>query len=285
MVLFGALHSETSVSFNYNSNGLDWKTAFPTCGGNTQSPVPLPVATAEAFASNTFQLTLRSDNFTITPSGLQNATAAGSFSKLKISDVNGTTSEFSSVNFHIHVVSEHTINGQAGDVELHIVHSQATDSHSSGGESGKLAVVGILFKESTTSSSFFDNWALNGPPGARSFNMAQAMADIVRLAKGYYRYSGSLTTPPCSEVVEWFVLDGFFPISTAQKAYLRSLFPGNLSFAAGNGNNRALQALNGRHITWQTFNNNNGFGQNYVGSSALWSVAAILTLLSQFIRL
>jgi len=63
-----------------------------------------------------------------------------------------------------------------------------------------------------------------------------------------YHYQGSLTTPPCSEVVEWLVLNDPEPMSQAQFDIFNKRWAGNATFARGNGNNRVVQPLNGRTI-------------------------------------
>ena len=51
-------------------------------------------------------------------------------------------------------------------------------------------------------------------------------------------YMGSLTTPPCSEVVEWIVIDDPQPISDTQLSFFSSMWASNFNFANGRGNNR-----------------------------------------------
>ncbi len=61
-------------------------------------------------------------------------------------------------------------------------------------------------------------------------------------------YKGSLTTPPCSEIVTWLVVNNPQPISKDQLDVVNFHFKSNKTFAGGNGNNRATQALNERSV-------------------------------------
>jgi len=63
------------------------------------------------------------------------------------------------------------------------------------------------------------------------------------LSAGYYHYEGSLTTPPCSETVQWFVLDQRAPITQHMVNNFKELFPNP-------SNNRPVQPLNGREVEW-----------------------------------
>ena len=80
-----------------------------------------------------------------------------------------------------------------------------------------------------------------------------------------YNYEGSLTAPApqpdktvdCSENINWIILHDPQPISSKQLNEIQHMWSKNATFAGGNGNNREIQALNGRKIYSKGFNNQN----------------------------
>ncbi len=116
--------------------------------------------------------------------------------------------KYNLLQFHFHAPSEHTIDGQPADMVAHFVH-QAKD--------GQLGVVGVLFKKAVkntkgintqASVTFAKLWKYM-PKNAGDKNAIAAgvtAAKLLPIKTPYYHYSGSLTTPPCSENVNWMVL-------------------------------------------------------------------------------
>ena len=101
--------------------------------------------------------------------------------------------------FHLHAPSEHLIDGAAFLMEMHLVHSNPR---------GELAVIGILFGAGETHPKLAELGATIpdtvGKPAP--FSVSLAALGLPGEVQSYYRYNGSLTTPPCSEGVRWFVL-------------------------------------------------------------------------------
>lgn len=110
-----------------------------------------------------------------------------------------------------------------------------------------------------SSGGNLDNWFLNellSGYNASNPNATAWEASHVHVKKlveeldsrKFYHYDGSLTTPPCSEIVQWIVVDDPQPISAAQLKFFTDKWQNNPNFARGFGNNRATQPLNGRQI-------------------------------------
>ncbi|HWC18962.1 MAG TPA: carbonic anhydrase family protein [Terriglobales bacterium] len=102
--------------------------------------------------------------------------------------------------FHFHRPSEERINGKRFEMTVHLVHAD---------DDGKLAVVAVLLEKGEDSPLVHELW--NNLPKEKdkeeSFDTVQIdLSQILPPDRGYYTFTGSLTTPPCSEDVTWFVL-------------------------------------------------------------------------------
>jgi len=137
------------------------------------------------------------------------------------------------VQYHFHAPSEHTVNGKQFPMEMHLVHTNAE---------GQLAVIGVLIAEGAHNPAFDPIWANLPVTKGVEHHLEHVKVDVDALlpkARTTYRYEGSLTTPPCSEGVEWFVMTTPIALSKAQIGSFTALF---------HGNNRPVQPLNGRPI-------------------------------------
>ncbi len=133
---------------------------------------------------------------------------------------------------HIHSPSEHRMDGVSLAAELHLVHTDAD---------GQMAVAALLFRlgePSPTVQAILD--AAPAVGGTVRGNTTLNAGGYTPGELGYYRYDGSLTTPPCSEPVEWYVLREPKTISPEQVADLQALSSGP--------NNRPIQPESTRVI-------------------------------------
>jgi len=145
------------------------------------------------------------------------------------------------LQFHLHAPSEHAINGKLAAAELHLVHRNNLLD---------LAVVGVLVQVGTPVNTALDTILLNAPLTEGGIELGGLLnaKSVLPMQVGYYTYSGSLTTPPCSEGVRWFVLKN--PVFVTQEAIDRfhaiiSQFPAYEGFP---DNNRPVRPLNGRAV-------------------------------------
>lgn len=135
--------------------------------------------------------------------------------------------------FHFHSPSENLIGGKAYPLEMHLVHAN---------EKGDLAVVAVLFEEGKENVFLKAPWQhLPETPGDEQTYTEQIDAsNVLPSNRGYYRFSGSLTTPPCSEGVRWLVLKHPAHASQEQIAKFKE--------AMHHPNNRPVQSLNARAV-------------------------------------
>jgi carbonic anhydrase len=108
-------------------------------------------------------------------------------------------SEFMLKQFHFHAPSENLISGRSFPLEVHFVHAD---------KAGNLAVIGVMFETGAGSAPLADIFG-HAPASAGGKGTLAAPLDPAKLLpvnKDYYRFAGSLTTPPCSEGVRWLVM-------------------------------------------------------------------------------
>jgi carbonic anhydrase len=134
---------------------------------------------------------------------------------------------------HFHSPSENTIDGKSFPMEAHFVHADAK---------GNLAVLALMFEEGASNAVLEKVWPKVplAENGQAALSPAIDAADLLQANRDYYRYNGSLTTPPCSEGVRWLVL------KHAAQATSEQL--GVVGKAIGHPNNRPVQPLGARPV-------------------------------------
>jgi carbonic anhydrase len=136
--------------------------------------------------------------------------------------------------FHFHTPSEHTIDGQHYPMEIHLVH-QADDN--------SLAVIGVLVQAGKHNKAFdkLIQYLPNAVGEKKTYDSVTIEIGINVPKDLYaYHYIGSLTTPPCTENVQWLVMKNPVSMSKEQIAEFSSRMKSN---------NRPVQPMNGRKPT------------------------------------
>jgi carbonic anhydrase len=139
--------------------------------------------------------------------------------------------EFELKQFHFHTPSENEINNKSYPLEGHFVHAD---------KDGNLAVVAVMFdmgKQNAQLASLIETL----PKSDETVELANPfdVKDMLPNYASYYRFNGSLTTPPCSEGVRWFVLKEAKALSADQEKSLSSVM---------GHNNRPLQPIHARVV-------------------------------------
>ena len=225
-----------SQDFNYTKEGKDWPGLCKT--GKAQSPINIDYSEVVLAASHTGVIF---GNYT-------NGTGTGNFTSEGLNIVGdfGNMSAYTRFGIDSGVLSgilvfapsQHTIAGKHADMEV-LFGTQIT------GEENYIAV-SVLLNEGAD-NEFFDQ-ILNttkGVPG-QVINAGNLMNRRIR---DFYRYSGSLSIPPCVEIVTWFIIPDFGTVGKTQLEEFQSHWAKDKNFAGGHGNNRAVQKLHGRQIT------------------------------------
>lgn len=213
----------------------NWGTipTFETCSsGQKQSPINFPASNGIALLPRPVSV------FTTAPMELHAKTENWAFDCASPGQCGQTirdTKIYNVLNLHFHAPSEHHINGKSYPLEAHIVHV---------GPNGELLVLATMFEISDSSAS---NAVVNEALDAVCSGSTTAsipLVSILGLTQGVLSYSGSLTTPPCSEGVTFFMQKKVQSVTSAQVAqYIQSIG------SPTGTNNRPILPLNGRSIT------------------------------------
>lgn len=140
---------------------------------------------------------------------------------------------------HFHEASEHTIDGVRYPLEIHMVHT---------GDNQEIVVLSVLVKEGENSEpfTFLEQFLPVKKGETKAIDKNFDLNLNFPKDKSYYTYKGSLTTPPCTENVTWFVFQQPITVAIDQVKLLQDLMPIN--------NYRNEQPLNGRVV--ESFNAN-----------------------------
>jgi carbonic anhydrase len=217
LVAFGVALAQEGVHWSYEGESGpehwgDLSPDFAACAkGVEQSPVDIPASTPVNPADIAFSYRPSAVNIFNNGHTVQVNYDQGSSITL-----DGAT--YNLVQFHFHAASEHAIGGAHQPLEIHLVHRNAQ---------GGLAVVGVLLKAGAENAAYAP--VLQNLPAQESQPAPVAGATVnagklLPAQRSYWRYDGSLTTPPCTEGVKWLVMNTPVELSEAQIAAFTSVF-------------------------------------------------------------
>ena len=214
-------------SYGGDTGPANWASideAYAACAGSKQSPVDL-AADDEAQQVN-IELDYEAAQGTLmdTGHGVQVNVEGGTMT------VDGKA--FALKQFHFHTPSEHTLDGTSYPAEAHLVHAA---------DDGELAVLGIFYQEGDASEFLAPVWEDLGSKSdiQTAAPMTINVANLLPSSRVAYTYTGSLTTPPCSEGVRWHVMAEPLTMSAQQLAALTAIH---------DDNNRPVRPLNEREL-------------------------------------
>lgn len=198
----------------------DWQNhGYPECAGFVQSPID--IVTKNTVKTSLPEIGFNHEAFPIKV--VDNGhTVQINASKGGIT-YNGET--YALRQFHFHADSEHTIDGAKKPMEVHFVHQHPTNN--------TLVVLGVMVRGGGAENAEFAKY-LKAFPTQK--NAEQTLTETINptamfpTSKKYYNYTGSLTTPPCSQGLNWVVFKDELTVSDAQieafkKAYSHNARP------------------------------------------------------------
>ncbi|MDN0074210.1 carbonic anhydrase family protein [Crenobacter sp. SG2303] len=227
--LFAAPTWAAGASPHWNYKQADWASLAPEfqlCKlGQTQSPIDIRGAKPTVLAPLRFDYRTGSATLVNNGHAIELKPAAGN--RLSLAE-----GDFELLQLHFHAPSEEMVEGKRYPLVAHLVHKNAKN---------ELAVVAVLFELGRDNPALAPLLAtLPDQPGtSRPLSAPFDPAALLPAKRDYYAYTGSLTTPPCSEGVRWRVLKQPVELSERQLAALQRLYPMNA---------RPVQPLNGRTI-------------------------------------
>lgn len=229
--LFGAASAEGGPHWDYSAERGPEKwgelsEAFEACGdGVFQSPIDVRNPIEAELSPLT--VSYRGSAVSVINNGHTLQVEAGPGNLLEL---DGQTFELQ--QFHLHSPSEHRVEGEEFPLEAHLVHEN---------DRGEIAVISLLFREGDFNEGIGAVGEIAPKQVGVSSPFDRPLADLGLLLSDwtYSRYSGSLTTPPCTEGVMWLVLDARGHVSKKQV----KRFIGLIGEDA-----RGIQPLNGRAI-------------------------------------
>jgi carbonic anhydrase len=228
----GAQKHEAEWGYTGKQGPQFWGTLSPKYhlanDGKQQSPIDIQIKDAIAESLPPLKFNYRKERISAINNGhsIQHNEQPGSF-------LHVGKHRYSLEQYHVHVPSEHTIDGKHADMEIHFVHKSS---------SGKIAVVAVMAyadSKNPVNAPLYKELPKQVGESAVADQASRNPAEIIPKDHSYLQYMGSFTTPPCTEGIRWFMMKT--PISITPEVLTE--FKGLIG-----GNNRPVQQLNDREV-------------------------------------
>ncbi len=235
MALSGAAHAAgeqaghgTHWGYNGDIGPAAWtklKPEFSACAGKNQSPINVESTLDAQLPAVRFDYKAGGTEVVNNGHAIQVNYEAGN-------SIRTDGIQFELKQFHFHSPSENQINGKSFPLEAHLVHAD---------KDGNLAVVAVLFDLGPANPVVSAAWRqMPKSEGKAALPTKVSANGLLPTNRDYYRYNGSLTTPPCSEGVRWIILKKPMTISKEQLEAFKTTL--------GFDNNRPVQPVNSRAV-------------------------------------
>lgn len=227
----------THWSYSGDTGPAKWSTLdtqYAACANGTeQSPIDIELSQLKVDKElGKFETNYKPTAFTLMNNG--HTIQANDASSSNTITIEGKV--YTLVQLHFHKPSENQINGKTFEMEMHLVHKNSE---------GNLAVLGVLIKsgsENTQLAEMFSKLPEEETTEDVKLDQVIDLNALLPQDKKAFRYKGSLTTPPCSEGVDWTVLEEPIELSEKQIQAFGTIF---------SDDHRPVQPLNGRTVITQ----------------------------------
>jgi len=236
-ILFtNSIHAASTVNWGYYQHGESpvilpeqWGDYFPDCNGFSQSPINI----SNSINSTLSELDIEYED---TPLRVINNGHTIQVDYAPGSSVYLDYDDHRVLQFHFHTPSENVVDGVSYPMEMHIVHANTA---------GALTVIAVFIELGEANETF--EAIINNAPLHKGEYISSSEINVDALLpkkiKHYFNFTGSLTTPPCSEGVNWIVLEKPITFSAQQIKMFKDIV---------HINNRPLQNINDRTIFYNT---------------------------------
>src|SRR5262245_51634687 len=209
-------HSEHEWDYGKEHGPAHWgelRPEFSTCAaGHHQSPIDIEKTEKAELPPIQFQY--RESPLRIVDNGHTIQVSYEPGSSIRVGE-----REYVLKQFHFHQPSEERVHGRRHGMSLHLVHADTA---------GQLAVVAVMLDtgaENAALPQLWNNLPKEEGKQERRDDVRINAADLLPADRGYYTFDGSLTTPPCTENVTWFVLKQSLAVSSGELAQFSKRYP------------------------------------------------------------